>query len=118
MKMWIQKTKKIIRSNKGETLVESIVSLLVLSILLFAVTTMIQTALRITSASTQTAKGIQDTLNIVIRSEYSDSVPDQITFTASGFGISATHDIILNKDGGIIAFAPPEAPAPPEEQGV
>lgn len=114
MKMWIRRIKKIIRSNKGETLMETIVSLIILSILLLAVTTMIQTALRMTSISIQNAEGTQDNVNFVILSEYtlseySDSGElAEITFTVSGMGISASHDIILNKEGNIIAFTPKE----------
>lgn len=115
MKILIQRIKRIIRSNKGETIVESIVSLLILSILLLAVTTIIQTALRMTSVSIQNAKETQDLFNIVAKAEYSDSEPAEITFSASDINISATHHIIFNKDDGIIAFSPPKSSAAPKE---
>lgn len=118
MKILIQRIKKIIRSNKGETIVESIVSLLILSILMLAVTTIIQTALKMTSVSIQNAKETQDVLNIIAQAEYSDSEPAEITFSASDISISATHNTILNKDGGIIAFSPPKSSAEPEEHEV
>lgn len=117
MKTLIQRIKKTIRSNKGETIMEGIVSLLVLSILLLVVTTMIQTALRMTSVSIQNAKESQDVFNDVALSEYSDSESAEITFSFSfsGTSMSAAHDIIVNKDGGIIAFAPPKPSADSEE---
>jgi len=114
MKISIQTIKKIFRSNKGETLVESIVSLLILSILLLAVTTMIQTALRMTSASAQKARGVQeDTVNPVILADYRDSENDvAITFEATAiegeYNIEAKHNVVFNQDGGLIAFSPAE----------
>jgi len=114
MKISIQTIKKIFRSNKGETLVESIVSLLILSVLLLAVTTMIQTALRMTSASAQKARGMQeDTVNPVILADYRDSENDvAITFEATAIegehNIEAKHNVVFNQDGGLIAFSPAE----------
>lgn len=115
MRMWTLRINKIICLNKGETLVESVVSLLVLSLLLLVVTATIQTALRMTSVSLQKVKETQDVLNAVARSEYSESELAEITFSASGLGISAKHNIVLNKDGGIIAFAPSKSSAASEE---
>jgi uncharacterized protein (UPF0333 family) len=107
MKILIQKIKKILHSNKGETLIESIASLLVLTVLIAAISTMINFSLRITSDATRNARAMQDTVNEVIWEEPGDSL--EITFTfidSGGIAISASHDVEFNEHGGIRAFYP------------
>lgn len=115
MKKWIDKFIKILHQNKGETLMEIIVSLFVLSILLLVVTTMIQTALRMTSALTQSAKETQESvMNPVMWSDYtdianySDSNVVHITFSyeINGETKIARHEVEFNVVDGVIAFSP------------
>ena len=109
MKRSIRKIRKTIRSNKGEMLLESIVSLLILSILLVSVAVTIQTALRITGISLQEAQETQETrINPLVLAQYTDSEATNITFTAGG--ILASHQVVFNLDGGILAFSPPLNP--------
>ena len=92
---------------------ESIVSMLVLSVLLAAITMMILTALKFTSTLTQRATEMQeDTINPAILSDYG-SPPTEIRFTAASDApeaaskISAKHNVnVYDNDDGIIAFAP------------
>jgi len=85
---------------------ESVASFLILSIVLAAITMMIQTSLKITATSTQNAGVMQEgTVNPVILSAYKKSEPVRVTFSNNA-GISATHDVTLNTDEGIIAFYP------------
>jgi len=122
MRKWIDKLLKIIHRNEGETVVESIVSLLVLSILLLAAAAMIQTALKMTVIATQNAKEMQeDTMNPVIWSDYdesanySDSTNGNITFFAYKADdpektelFSVNNPVEFNQTGGVIAFSPPK----------
>ena len=108
MKRLICKSKKIINSNKGESIIESVTALLVLSILLISITMMIQTSLKMTGSSIQNANETQEKdINPLMVSEYNSSEEISITFTAAG--IEAGHKVIFNKDNEIRAFAPLEA---------
>jgi len=117
MKKWVLKTKNILRSKRGETLMESIVSLLILTILLTAVGMMIQTALNMTLISTQNAREMQhDIANPTIRALYATGSTDdtEIIFSSPeiGAGFTASHEVVIF-DGGIIAFSPPEGAGGP-----
>jgi len=106
MKKRILKIKRILRSNAGETIMESIASLLVLAILLMAVTMMIQTSLRMTAASNVSATESQaGTVNSAILGIFSGKGKD-IVFSAPGGEISAAHTVNFTNDDGIIAFIP------------
>ena len=112
MNTLIRRAKKIFRSKKGETLMESIVSMLVLSVLLAAITMMILTALKFTNTLTQRATTMQEEkINpAVLLSKTTGS--GEITFTAASDApdaatdISAKHNVRVYDDDGIIAFAP------------
>lgn len=113
MRILIRGIKKILRSQKGELLVESLVSLAILSILLTTVTAMVQFSLRVTYNTTQNAMAQQeDILNPIIWTDYDGSSPTvtaaKITFTETLVtdGIEAFHDVYFNTDGGFIAFTP------------
>jgi competence protein ComGC len=91
--------------NKGETLIETLISLFLLTILFGAVANVIILSLRITQNSISRGKEIQEQfVNDTTRVVY--AVPgneDIITF--SGSIIDASHDIYFFNDN-IIAFTP------------
>ena len=62
MKFLIGKIKRLLYYKKGETLMEAIVSVLLLSILLVTVTAMIQTSRNVTANSMQRAQEFQEEL--------------------------------------------------------
>ena len=73
------KKKALIFSNKGETLVESIISILVFSVLMVTIAITIQAALRITGLSADAANQAQETVNTTIEGVYIN--PANVTFT-------------------------------------
>ena len=125
MKKWLRTIKKTIRSSRGEMIIETVVSLLILAILLGAVTGMIQTSLRLTGEWTREATlAQQETFNPTVMELYDDDAIE-ISFTAApilGAGgvvvvpvppaaaglVDAAHDVIprWNEEDGIFAFTP------------
>ncbi|MCL2088291.1 MAG: hypothetical protein FWH14_02295 [Oscillospiraceae bacterium] len=97
----------IIRSGRGEMIIESIASLLVLAVLLLSAAAMVGTAMRITSVSAQKAKTAEQTLNPVVW--FADEIKDQsqkVTVAFSAPGISSKHQGFLYTDGDVITFVP------------
>jgi Tfp pilus assembly protein PilV len=95
----------ILRSRRGETLMEGITSVLVFSILIAAVTMIITVSLRVSSAATMEAQAMQAAANEALRGE-GDPVPgfDEIVFTVNGENIII--DVAAVENNGFIAFAP------------
>ena len=60
MKLWTDKIKNVLRSKKGETMMEAIVSIIILAILLTTITAMISTSRLITARSMQRAGEVQE----------------------------------------------------------
>lgn len=113
MKIWTRRNIKNITQNSGELLVETIISIALLSVLLLAVITIIQSSRSVLSTSIQNAKTFQeDVVNQAILVSYSDGTSTEIEFQYSYYiggerkDKSATHDIIY--DDGIKAFSPSE----------
>jgi len=104
MKNLIRDIKGILRSKRGELVLESIVSLLMFSILLAGVSAMLQTSIMMISVSIRNAKELQEqTINKITLSEYEYSSEAVLTLTHA-YG-SASHEIVFN-DSDIIAFVP------------
>jgi len=127
MKSLIRTLIKKLRCKNGETLVEAIVSILLLAILLATVTAMISTSLRMTANSMRDAVDIQEgLLNRAILGElpdpdlFPDASHQRVTFTIGSTTplISAVHNIdVLDTTENIIAFYPfdPGSPGEPDE---
>jgi Tfp pilus assembly protein PilV len=97
---------KILTCKKGESLVESVVSILIFTLYMSAVTAMLATALRITAVSAVTAQALQETANNVIMGNAYAANPDTLTFTASS-GAAFTVAVPVNiTEGHLIAFEP------------
>ena len=111
----LTKIKSNIFSKKGETLVESLISILVFSLILVTVVLTVNTALRITALATENAIALQEEMNEIVRARFiSPTVPLDITFTytieGGGSGtIEITHNVHTVEELGLRAFRP--APA-------
>ena len=106
MKKWNQYR---IKNNRGEALIETIVSILIFTILMLTVSSTLNTALRITNSSTKTEARIQENVvNHLTLYKYSGDGNTRIVFSCSDsdIDINATHSIKLNNASGITAFAP------------
>ena len=104
----IQSTKKRLRSKRGETLVEAIVSILLLAILLGTVTAMIQVSLNLTARALEDSTGLQtNTFNPAIFGTHEDFEPGVISFdTVTGL-IETEHEIeVFEIAEEIVSFIP------------
>lgn len=115
------KAAKILRSNKGETIMESIISLLMFAVLIIGVTEMITAALKITGNSIENAGAVQENVNAMVLEDISLAYDpeagtnpitlesDSITFEWSSGGIDTgvTHNVdVFIDDRRITAFIP------------
>lgn len=115
MKKWIDNGKNIFHSTRGETILEGVVSLLLLSALILAVTMMVQSSFKMTSMFTQQSRQLQeDIINpIILSNEESGSNYSEyeetninISYELDGKTKTAIHKVEFNTADGIIAFAP------------
>ncbi|MCL2719528.1 MAG: prepilin-type N-terminal cleavage/methylation domain-containing protein [Lachnospiraceae bacterium] len=117
------RTKKMFCSNKGESLIESVISLFILSILILAVTSIIQVSLRMSNRSIANAAVMQENvLNPLLRSEFDgDGIVGAVTFNfvpTSGNtdppvdnffefdAIAISQNALIYNQGGLWAFSP------------
>ena len=105
MKELFGKMIKKIRSNKGETLMECIASVLILMFVMAIIGTMIQSSLLMTETLTKRAFEEQTIVNDIILGASTGS--GTITFNTTAAGITATfHPVAIYDQDGIIAFRP------------
>ena len=134
MKEWITNIKRVLRSKRGETLMEAIVSVFVLILLVTAVGTTIQYATKLTGLSIRQAEGAQANINHLVAPAYESadaasewSIEITLSYDVPG-GIesgAAKHDAVLREvtfdDGSrVFAFVPDPSettPSDPEEPG-
>jgi len=107
--------KKRLRSKRGETLVEAIVSILLLAILMTTVTVMIQTSLRLTANSMREAEIMQElTFNPAFRDAIEQDLETGKLFffyteEDADWHIDALHEIRIYEDNyELISFYPPD----------
>jgi hypothetical protein len=113
MNTLISTIKKTLRSNSGETIIEAIASLLILTILFTTVTSIIQTSLRWTGDALRDAEIMQNYLNDIAIENFPSVIDGHITFVLDLTSSNAppissapiTHPIELYPNG-TIAFRP------------
>lgn len=97
MKKLTAKIKAILSGNSGETLVESLISILVFAILIETVTLMIMTALRMNGTSISNATASQTSINENIVKDFSGLTG---TLTLNSTDGSIDVKIVLPADDG------------------
>ncbi|MCL2002830.1 MAG: hypothetical protein FWG72_02360 [Oscillospiraceae bacterium] len=112
----MRKILTLLQSRRGETLMEGIVSMMVFTILMAAVTLIIMASLRVTGHATQEANDTQNAANEALRKSSADAAecdgtshtPVTITFedTVSGEELEFTVNVAEANVGGFTAFAP------------
>jgi len=102
-----RRIKELIGSDRGETLVESIVSVFIMGILFTTIAMMIVTSFRMTNTSVERAEENQEEfVNPLVLTEFAGDIID-ITFMIGGIdGIIATHQVVFSAENGILAFSP------------
>jgi len=109
MKKLVKKVLAILNSKNGESLMESLVSILVFTILVAAVTMMILLSLRITRSSTEAANESQEEVNSLISG--TDGAGDSITSESGSVGltidgITIEIPVTVSRSGNYTAFEP------------
>jgi Tfp pilus assembly protein PilV len=95
MKESMSGIKSRLKTNKGEILIETLISFFILAILMAAVTTAINNSMHVTGSSVQRGRVVQEVeVNTAILTNYWSETETGITFT--GNGINVMHDIRLN----------------------
>ncbi len=104
----VKKISALVKCKIGESLVESVVSILVFTILMVGISGMIATALRLTGNATINYKQIRTIMNEHVKGEYVTSAPAIITFTANvnGTVMESTVSAIETKEENVVAFIP------------
>ncbi len=99
----------LLRKRRGETLVETVLSLLIFSIVMLAVTYMLTTSLRMITKAQETEAVLRERDNALAAGEYSGS-SGTVTFTIPELSLSSSHGVIVGGEGGLTAFRPEETP--------
>ena len=108
----VTKTHAILRSTRGESLMEGIASILVFTVLVASVTMMIMLSLRITHVSTEAANVLQHEANALLGADEPDIVIDtdddaSIVFTVNGSpGDPISVDVSVYSSDTFTAFGP------------
>ena len=114
MKKMMESLKRILLKNKGEMLIEAIVSILLLAILLTTVTAMIMASRRMTARSMVDARTMQEETFNPTTLRGPGSRAGTIRFTSVARVINVTHNVLIYEDDNIInAFYPTPPPPPP-----
>ena len=114
MSILISKIKKILRSKSGETIMEAIASMLILTILLTTIASMIRFSLNLTSITSEKADMEQEeVMNYLLLDDFGGvSNPTAVITTAvitlKADGISAVNHTVdfYTDENGTIAFIP------------
>jgi len=113
MKRLINKMTMILTGKKGESLVESMVSLLILSILLLSISMIIITSRRIIANSTADATETQNKANKALLEKYDDANPVELILKDPDKGIHVEIPVRLSDDDTFISFSPEEVTMTP-----
>ena len=110
MKRSISKLRFILKSKSGETLMEGIVSILVFTVLIAAITTMISVSLRITSRATENADIMQANANAALAGDLLAAdvsvIDGEDIVLKIGDTTVSTVPITIYKAGGFVSFDP------------
>jgi len=98
-------------SRGGETLVETVISLLIFTVVMLAVTYMLTTSLRLVNKAQETARLLQDRDNAVAAGDYTGSA-GTVAFTIDALGVTSSHGAVVKSENGICAFRPETEAAP------
>jgi len=103
MKNVTRRLKKALTEKKGETLMESLVSLLIFVIMFAGIAAMIQFSFRVTGVGTTQINANQVLIN---DAALVGNHPLEDTLNLTGGGINVDIDVTLFNDNGFVAFAP------------
>jgi len=95
-----------LRSKSGESIIEALVSVLILGMLLGTIVSIIRFSLALTGTTLRDATAAQTEINDLILDRYPAAAVGTLKFTSSNAPIDAEHGIVFYSDDGITAFYP------------
>ena len=101
MSGFLIKLKRVFKSKKGETLMETIISVCLFTIIMLAVTMLLSSSIRMTGAAIQEADTISGEYNRAIAQEYEGEAAELIIGSDS---FSVTQPVKVNDESGMLAF--------------
>lgn len=103
-----------LRSERGESIMEVVVSILIFSILMTTALAVVRTSLIITGNRIFEATESQENVNsFIVNDDRLTRLGGIITFTFTdidGYEVESYHDIVLSPVGDILVFRPPSPP--------
>lgn len=106
MKRLTDRIKTILTDKRGESLVESLASMMLFTLLMINITMMINTSLQITGVSTVNAKNKQDNANKYILEIYDSKSSHNLILRDDMNGINVAIPVDFSDDGNFTAFSP------------
>jgi Tfp pilus assembly protein PilV len=101
------------RTSKGESLIETIASLLLLTIIFASITSMVQVSIKYSDTATQRARENQEAVNPVVlqeRDDDDDVATTRIFFVYDDpdglFHINVSYTVDYFSDSGFVSFTP------------
>jgi len=102
--------KKSLSSKSGESIIEALVSLLILGMLMATIVSVIRFSMVMTGNTLADATAAQNEINNLKFDDYASNSgtfsSGALTLSNSAWNINAAHSIELYSDNGIIAFYP------------
>lgn len=112
MKAMVKYFRHMVQCKKGESLVESVVSIFVFTILLTGITALIAAALRMTTNATISYRELQTSMVSANSAAYTASSSAIITFESNlivggtPYNINSSQTVMKNDDSDIVSFVP------------
>ena len=99
---------RYLKNQRGEALIESVISILILSLSVLAISTMLMASLKITSHGTASATDMQTAINEAVTTNA--GIRANVTFQLEGEGAEEgiTQSVALYNDHNIVSFNPTE----------
>jgi len=98
--------KKILLSKRGETIMEALVSMLILGILLTTIVSVIRFSMALTGNAVNDAAASQEIINDLIHENYPSGNTVELSFQSTTFDIDVRHNVVLYSTDDVTAFSP------------
>lgn len=101
MSVFLIKLQRALKNKKGETLMETVISICLFTIIMLAVTMLLSSSMRMTGAAIQDAETLSDANNKAIAGEYAG---DAAALTISADSFSVSQPVTVSNENGVLAF--------------
>lgn len=97
---------RYLKNKRGEALIESVISILIFSLSVLAISTMLMASLKITSHGTASAADMQAAINEAVTTNA--GIKANVTIQLEGEEKGITQSVTLYDDHNIVSFNPTE----------